>query len=189
MDYFAHETAVIDEGATIGKGTKIWHFSHIMGGAEIGENCVIGQNCFVAKGAVLGNVVKLENNVSVYTFVTLEDGVFVGPSAVFTNDINPRSFYPKGGKWIPSLVKKGASIGANATIRCGITIGRWTLVGAGAVVTKDIPDYAVVVGVPARQIGWVCECGERISFENKDTVCSKCKRKYTLENGLCKTLS
>lgn len=189
MDYFAHETAVIDEGATIGNGTKIWHFSHIMGGAEIGENCVIGQNCFVAKGAVLGNVVKLENNVSVYTFVTLEDGVFVGPSAVFTNDINPRSFYPKGGKWISTLVRRGASIGANATIRCGITIGTWALVGAGAVVTKDVLDYAIVVGVPAKQTGWICECGEKIHFENDKAYCGKCSRRYILENDHCKPLT
>ena len=186
MDYFTHKTAVIDKGATIGKGTKIWHFSHIMGKARIGDNCVIGQNCFVADGAVLGNVVKLENNVSVYTFVTLEDGVFVGPSAVFTNDINPRSLYPKRGKWIPTLVKKGSTIGANATIRCGITIGRCALIGAGAVVTKDIPDYAIVVGIPAKQIGWVCECGNNLSFEKENTICSKCGRRYTLKHELCR---
>ncbi len=186
MDYFAHSTAVIDEGAVIGKGTKIWHFSHIMGGAKIGENCTIGQNCFVARDAVLGNGVKLENNVPVYTFVTLEDGVFVGPSAVFTNDINPRAPYPKGGKWIPTLVKKGASIGANATIVCGITLGKWALIGAGAVVTKDVPDYAVVVGVPAKRIGWICECGEKLVFYSGKATCGKCRREYTLDNGICK---
>lgn len=186
MDYFSHSTAVIDAGALIGKGTKIWHFSHIMGGASIGENCVIGQNCFVAKDAIIGNGVKLENNVSVYTFVTLEDGVFVGPSAVFTNDLNPRAPYPKGGKWIPTLVKKGASIGANATIVCGITIGRWALIGAGAVVTKDVTDYAIVAGVPAKRIGWMCECGEKLKFEDSHSVCKKCERKYILDGEVCK---
>lgn len=186
MDYFSHSTAVIDDGALIGKGTKIWHFSHIMGGASIGENCVIGQNCFVAKDAIIGNGVKLENNVSVYTFVTLEDGVFVGPSAVFTNDLNPRAPYPKGGKWIPTLVKKGASVGANATILCGITIGRWALIGAGAVVTKDVTDYAVVAGVPAKRIGWICECGKKLVFEHSETVCIKCGKKYILDGCVCK---
>ncbi len=188
MDYFIHRTAVVDDGAIIGKGTKIWHFCHIMGGAKIGENCQLGQNCFVARDAVLGNGVKLQNNVSVYTFVTLEDGVFVGPSAVFTNDINPRAPYPKGGKWIPTLVKKGTSIGANATIVCGITIGNWAFIGAGAVVTKDVPDYALVVGIPARIVGWMCECGDRLKFENNHSLCNKCGRRYILEGGVCKLI-
>ena len=183
-EYFAHETAVIDEGAVIGRGTKIWHFSHIMGGAKIGENCVIGQNCFVARDAKIGNGVKLENNVSVYTFVTLEDNVFVGPSAVFTNDLNPRAPYPKGGKWIPTLVKRGASIGANATIVCGITIGKWAFIGAGAVVTKDVPDYAIVRGVPARVTGWMCECGEKLLFDKDLAICAKCGRKYTKRDNV-----
>jgi UDP-2-acetamido-3-amino-2,3-dideoxy-glucuronate N-acetyltransferase len=182
MDYFIHPTSVVDNGAIIGKGTKIWHFSHISKGARIGKNCVIGQNCFVGDKAVLGNGVKLQNNVSVYTFVTLEDGVFAGPSAVFTNDMNPRAPYPKGGKWIPTLVKKGASIGANATIICGITIGRWAFIGAGAVVTRDVPDYAVVKGVPARICGWMCECGEKLRFDNNEAVCLKCKRHYKKED-------
>jgi len=178
-DYFVHPTAVVDPGAKIGKGTKIWHFSHIMGGAEIGENCVIGQNCFVGARAKLGNNVKLQNNVSVYDLVTLEDGVFVGPSAVFTNDLNPRAPYPKGGKWLPTLVKKGATIGANATILSNLTIGKWAFVGAGAVVTRDVPDYALVVGVPARVVGWMCECGNRIEFDDKGNgKCIKCHRHY-----------
>ncbi|MDI6839483.1 MAG: DapH/DapD/GlmU-related protein [bacterium] len=183
--YFVHPTAIVDEGAEIGEGTKIWHFSHIMGGAKIGKNCVIGQNCFIARGAVLGNGVKLENNVSVYTFVTLEDYVFVGPSAVFTNDLNPRAPYPKGGKWIPTHVCKGVSIGANATIICGINIGKWAFIGAGAVVTKDVPDYAIVAGVPARLIGWMCECGEKIEFKNGGTSCYKCARKYHKQGLKC----
>lgn len=182
MNYFAHESAVIDEGAEIGEGTKIWHFSHIMKGAKIGKNCLVSQNCFIARDTKLGDGVKLENNVSVYTFVTLEDKVFVGPSAVFTNDLNPRAPYPKGGKWISTLVKTGASIGANATIICGITIGKWAFIGAGAVVTKDVPDYAIVAGVPVKQIGWMCECGEKIKFDKEDkTICAKCGRKYQKE--------
>lgn len=189
MDYFAHNTAIIEEEAIIGRGTKIWHFSHIMGGARIGENCNIGQNCFVAKDAVLGDGVKLANNVSVYTYITLEDNVFVGPSAVFTNDINPRALYPKGGKWIPTLVKRGATIGANATIVCGITIGISAFIGAGAVVTKNVPDYAVVIGVPAKPIGWMCECGEKLLFKNSISDCKKCGRKYRLEQGICKEAS
>jgi len=183
-EYFVHETAVIDEGAVIGRGTKIWHFSHVMGRTEIGENCVFGQNCFVARDVKIGNGVKLENNVSVYTFVTLEDNVFVGPSAVFTNDLNPRAPYPKGGKWIPTLVKEGVSIGANATIVCGITIGKWAFIGAGAVVTKDVPDYTIVRGVPARISGWMCECGEKLLFDKDFILCTKCKRRYTKRDNV-----
>lgn len=185
MSYFVHPTAIIDERAVIGEGTKIWHFSHIMGGAKIGKNCVIGQNCFVARDAVLGNGVKLENNVSVYTFVTLEDDVFVGPSAVFTNDLNPRAPYPKGGKWIPTRVCRGASIGANATIICGITIGRWAFVGAGAVVLKDVPNYAIVAGTPAKVVGWMCECGNKLEFKTNKTDCEKCGRKYYKDEMKC----
>jgi UDP-2-acetamido-3-amino-2,3-dideoxy-glucuronate N-acetyltransferase len=178
---FIHESAVVDEGAAVGQGTKIWHFSHIMSGARIGENCRIGQNCFVGSRAVLGDGVKLQNNVSVYDLVTLEDNVFVGPSAVFTNDTNPRAAYPKGGKWIPTLVKRGVTIGANSTILCGITLGSHCLVGAGAVVTKDVPDYAIVVGNPASLTGWMCECGEKLEFNSDEgkTTCVKCSRTYT----------
>jgi UDP-2-acetamido-3-amino-2,3-dideoxy-glucuronate N-acetyltransferase len=181
-EYFVHESAYVDEGAHIGKGTKIWHFSHIMGGAELGERCIVGQNCFVGPRARMGNGVKLQNNISVYDLVTLEDNVFVGPSAVFTNDINPRAAYPKGGKWIPTLVKQGTSIGANSTILCGITIGCHAFVGAGAVVTKDVPDYAIMTGVPARITGWMCECGMKLGFATEDehqtNQCEKCHRTY-----------
>lgn len=178
LNYFVHPKACVDDGAQIGDGTKIWHFTHVMSGAKIGENCVIGQNCFIASRAVLGNGVKLQNNISVYDLVTLEDRVFVGPSAVFTNDFNPRAPYPKGGKWIPTRVKEGASIGANATLLCGLTVGRWSFVGAGAVVTRDVPDYAIVVGAPARVTGWMCECGEKLRFEGDRSACNKCGREY-----------
>ena len=181
---FVHPTACVDEGTEMGEGTKVWHFTHIMSGATIGKNCVIGQNCFISSRAVLGEGVKLQNNVSVYDLITLEDKVFVGPSAVFTNDINPRAPYPKGGKWIPTLVKEGASIGANATLLCGITIGRWSFVGAGAVVTKNVPDYAIVAGTPARVAGWMCECGERLRFEKEKATCSKCRRRYEKEGNV-----
>jgi len=170
-NYQAHPTAVIDEGATIGQGTKIWHFSHIMPGAIIGENCTIGQNVLVSSQAALGNNVKVQNNVSVYTGVVCEDDVFLGPSCVFTNVINPRSFISRKEEFRPTLVKKGATIGANATIICGVTIGEYALIGAGAVVTKDVPDYALIVGNPGRQIGWVDKEGntrEYASDHSKD---------------------
>lgn len=178
---FIHESAVVDEGAVVGHGTRIWHFTHVMGGAQIGRDCRIGQNCFIGARAVLGDGVKLQNNVSVYDLVTLEDNVFVGPSAVFTNDTNPRAAYPKGGKWIPTLVKRGATIGANSTVLCGITLGSHCLVGAGAVVTKDVPDYAVVVGNPAAVTGWMCECGQKLAFSSEEemTTCVKCSRTFS----------
>ncbi|MEO0129205.1 MAG: Gfo/Idh/MocA family oxidoreductase [candidate division WOR-3 bacterium] len=184
MCYYVHHTSVIGEDCNIGKGTKIWHHCQIQSGAQIGENCVIGHNCFVGSQAKLGNGVKLECNIDVWDLVTLEDYVFVGPSAVFTNDINPRAKYPKKkypqfGKWIPTLVKEGASIGANATIVCGNTIGRCAMVGAGAVVTKDVPDYAIVAGVPAKVIGWICECGNKLKFVKNKARCSKCSREYS----------
>ncbi len=183
MNYWAHKTAEIQKGAKIGKGTKIWQNCQILKGAEIGENCVIGHNCLVSSKAKLGKGVKLESNVDVWDLVTLEDYVFVGPSAVFTNDKNPRAKYPKSkypqyGKWFPTLVKEGATIGANATIVCGIEIGKWAMIGAGAVVTKDVPDYAIVAGVPARIIGWVCECGNKLEFKKGKAICKICKRKY-----------
>ena len=161
-DYQAHATAVIDEGATIGKGTKIWHFSHIMSGAVIGENCTIGQNVLVSSQAILGNNVKVQNNVSVYTGVVCEDDVFLGPSCVFTNVINPRSFISRKAEFCPTLVKKGATIGANATIICGVTVGEYAMIGAGAVVTKDVPDYALIVGNPGRQTGCVDKEGNTV---------------------------
>jgi len=183
-----HESAFVDEGAEIGDGSRIWHFTHVMSGARIGKNCRIGQNCFVGSRAVLGDGVKLQNNVSVYDLVTLEENVFVGPSAVFTNDINPRAAYPKGGRWVPTLVKKGATIGANSTILCGITLGGNCLVGAGAVVTKDVPDYAVVVGNPASVTGWICECGQKLPAgdDGARMICSKCGRIYTRRGTMVK---
>ena len=161
-NYQAHSTAVIDEGAVIGNGTKIWHFSHVMSGAMLGENCTIGQNVFIAPQVVLGNNVKVQNNVSVYTGVVCEDDVFLGPSCVFTNVINPRSFISRMEEFRSTLVKKGATIGANATIICGVTIGEYAMIGAGAVVTKDVPDYALIVGNPGKQIGWVDKEGNTL---------------------------
>lgn len=170
-DYFVHPTAVIDHPCTIGEGTRIWHFSHIMSGAIIGPHCNIGQNVVISPGVVLGRNVKIQNNVSVYTGVVCEDDVFLGPSMVFTNIKNPRSHIPRRDQYLKTVIRKGATIGANATIVCGIEIGKYAFIGAGAVVTKDVPPYALVVGNPARQIGWVCQCGERIE---PGIVCSKC---------------
>jgi len=175
--YFVHETAIAEPGAVIGKGTKIWHFSKIQAGASIGEGCNIGQNVVVGPGAVVGNRCKIQNNISVYTGVTLEDGVFCGPSMVFTNVYNPRAEISKMDEARPTLLKRGATIGANATIVCGHTVGRYAFVGAGAVVTKDIPDYALVVGNPARQIGWACECGERLP----EKLACTCGRRFKRE--------
>jgi UDP-2-acetamido-3-amino-2,3-dideoxy-glucuronate N-acetyltransferase len=179
--YFAHETAVIDEGCTIGEGVKIWHFSHIMPNCIIGENCNIGQNVVISPEVVLGKNVKIQNNVSIYTGVICEDDVFLGPSMVFTNVINPRSAVNRKSEYAKTVVKKGASIGANATIVCGHDIGAFAFIGAGAVVTKNVPDYALVVGNPARQIGWVSEYGHRLSFdENGIAFCPETNQKYQL---------
>ena len=178
--YFAHPTAVIDEGAQIGAGTKIWHFSHIMPESTIGSNCNIGQNVVVSPKVVLGNNVKIQNNVSVYTGVTCEDEVFLGPSMVFTNVINPRSGVNRRGEYLPTVIKKGVSIGANATIVCGITIGKYAFIGAGAVIVKDVPDYALMVGNPAKQIGWMSEYGERLEFDFHGRGCDSQKITYQL---------
>lgn len=183
-EYFAHETAVIDEGCKIGKGTRIWHFSHIMTGCEIGESCNLGQNVVVSPGVRLGRNVKVQNNVSIYTGVICEDDVFLGPSMVFTNIVNPRSAVVRRDKYVATVVEKGATIGANATIVCGNRIGRYAFVGAGAVVTRDVKPYALVVGNPARQIGWMSEYGHRLEFnENGIAVCPESGEKYRLENG------
>jgi UDP-2-acetamido-3-amino-2,3-dideoxy-glucuronate N-acetyltransferase len=183
-DFFSHETAVIDEGCKIGKGTKIWHFSHIMTGSEIGENCNIGQNVVVSPGVKLGKNVKVQNNVSIYTGVICDDDVFLGPSMVFTNVINPRSEIIRRDDYETTVVEKGASIGANSTIICGNIIGRYAFVGAGAVVTKDVKPYALVVGNPARQTGWMSECGHKLVFDKKGyAVCPESEERYHLENG------
>ena len=177
--YFAHETAVIDPDCSIGEGTKIWHFTHIMPDCTIGEHCNIGQNVVVSPGVVLGKNVKVQNNVSIYTGVICEDDVFLGPSMVFTNVINPRSAVVRKSEYMKTLVKKGSSIGANATIVCGITLGSFSFVGAGAVVTKDVPDYALIVGNPGRQAGWMSEYGHRLHFdENNIATCSESGEKY-----------
>ncbi len=183
-EYFAHETAVIDEGCIIGKGTKIWHFSHVMPNCIIGENCNLGQNVVVSPKVTLGKNVKVQNNVSIYTGVYCEDDVFLGPSMVFTNVINPRSAIIRKDEYQQTLVKKGASIGANATIVCGNTIGEYALIGAGAVVTKEIKPYALVVGNPSKQIGWVSEYGHRLDF-NADgkAICKESKQVYILNDG------
>ncbi len=181
-EYFAHETAVIDEGCEIGKGSKIWHFSHLMSGCKLGENCNLGQNVVVSPDVVLGKNVKVQNNVSIYTGVICEDDVFLGPSMVFTNVINPRSNVNRRGQYTETIVRRGASIGANATIVCGHNIGRFAFIGAGAVVTKEVPSYALVVGNPARQIGWMSEYGHRLVFdENNMAECPESHEKYVLE--------
>jgi UDP-2-acetamido-3-amino-2,3-dideoxy-glucuronate N-acetyltransferase len=184
IEYFAHETAVIDDGCKIGKGTKIWHFSHIMTGAEIGENCNIGQNVVVSPGVKLGKNVKVQNNVSIYTGVICEDDVFLGPSMVFTNVINPRSAIIRKDSYDPTIVEKGASIGANSTIVCGHKIGAYSFIGAGAVVTKEVKPYALVVGNPARQTGWMSEYGHKLIFDSAGNAsCPESGERYKFEDG------
>ncbi len=185
MTYFAHESSYIDEGCTIGEGTKIWHFSHIMTRCTIGQNCNIGQNVVVSPDVVLGNNVKIQNNVSIYTGVTCDDDVFLGPSCVFTNVINPRSAVNRKNEFLKTHVGKGASIGANATIVCGHNIGKFAFIGAGAVVTKPVPDYALMVGNPARQMGWMSEYGQRLHFDkNGQATCPESQESYLLQNNV-----
>lgn len=189
-DFFAHETAVIDEGCSIGGGTKIWHFSHIMSDCIIGENCNLGQNVVVSPQVVLGNNVKVQNNVSIYTGVTCEDDVFLGPSMVFTNVINPRSAINRRGEYLKTNVGKGASIGANATIVCGNDIGTYSFVGAGAVVTKNVPPYALVIGNPSKQTGWISEYGHKLAFNEEGLAeCPESGERYQLKDGQVKKIS
>ena len=181
--YFVHPSSYVDDDVEIGEGTKIWHFCHIMSRARIGKNCKIGQNVFIDRDVRVGNGVKIENNVSIYRGVTLEDYVFCGPSMVFTNVFNPRSAYPRDiSEYRKTLVKKGATIGANATVICGVTLGRSAFVGAGTVVTGDVPDYALVYGNPAKITGWMCECGEKLGFNNNFTKCKICGKEYKILN-------
>ncbi len=184
MKYFSHPSAVIDEDCKIGPETHIWHFCHLMTDCQIGANCVLGQNVFVASGVVIGDNCKIQNNVSLYKGVTCEDAVFIGPSAVFTNVINPRARLERKDEFKPTLVRQGASIGANATILCGIEIGKYAFIGAGTVVTRDVPDYALVIGNPGRIKGWMSEYGHRLNFENRgQTICPESKVRYQLSDG------
>lgn len=187
MSYFKHESAYVDDNCEIGEGTKIWHFSHVQSGSKIGEKCVLGQNVNIGNNVTIGDFVKIQNNVSVYEGVILEDYVFCGPSMVFTNIVDPRSKYPQVGAqyYLKTIVKEGASLGANCTIVCGHDIGRFAFVGAGAVVTKTVPDFALVVGNPARIVGWVSEAGKKLSFDNEGfAFCDKSGKKYKLENNI-----
>ena len=187
-DYFVHPSSFVDEGASIGSGTKIWHFCHVMPRSRIGRDCNIGQNVVVSPGVVIGDNVKIQNNVSVYTGVTLEDDVFCGPSMVFTNVVNPRSHVSRKDEYRPTLVKRGASLGANSVVVCGNTIGRYAFVGAGAVVTRDVPDFALVVGNPARVVGWMCQCGVKLAGGPRPpeaATCAACGSQYVNVDGVC----
>jgi UDP-2-acetamido-3-amino-2,3-dideoxy-glucuronate N-acetyltransferase len=192
MEYFVHNSSYIDDNVEIGEGTKVWHFSHILSGAKIGKNCIIGQNVCIERDVTIGNRCKVQNNVSVYKGVVLEDEVFCGPSCVFTNVYNPRAFIERKHEFRPTLVKRGATIGANATIVCGATVGRYALIAAGAVVKSDVPDYAIVAGVPAQQVGWTCKCGTTLHFVSKEsgvrseglTTCVNCGNEYGMEKDV-----
>ncbi len=183
-DYFVHESSYVDEGAVIGNGSKVWHFSHVMPGAVIGANCNLGQNVVVMPRTRIGNNVKVQNNVSIYEGVTLEDDVFCGPSCVFTNVMNPRSHVSRKAEYRTTLVRRGATIGANATIICGVTLGQYAFIGAGAVITDDVPAYSLMVGVPARRIGWMCQCGVRLEVLGGRAVCGACGSKYSETDGV-----
>jgi UDP-2-acetamido-3-amino-2,3-dideoxy-glucuronate N-acetyltransferase len=184
--YWAHETAIVDAGAQIGAGTRVWHWVHICAGARIGANCVLGQNVLVGNKVVIGNNVRIQNNVSVYDDVTLEDDVFCGPSMVFTNVINPRSHVSRKDEYLPTRVRRGASIGANATVVCGNEIGEYAFIGAGAVITRAVPGYALVIGSPAKRIGWMCQCGERLSGQTGVVTCAACGSRYDVAGNMCR---
>ncbi len=182
-NYFIHSTSCIDENVSVGAGTKIWHFSHILKNSKVGERCIIGQNASIGPDVSIGNGVKIQNNVSIYKGVTIEDDVFCGPSCVFTNVYNPRAFIERKNEFLPTRVKKGATLGANATVVCGITIGRYAVIGAGAVVKSDVPDYAVIVGVPGVQKGWACKCGVPLKKKQRTSlVCTNCQSAYKVQN-------
>lgn len=192
MTFFVHESSYIDDNVEIGEGTKIWHFCHILTGAKIGKNCIVGQNVCIERDVTIGNRCKIQNNVSIYKGVTLEDEVFCGPSCVFTNVYNPRAFIERKAEFRPTLVKRGATIGANATLICGATVGRYAVVAAGAVVKSDVPDYAIVAGVPARPVGWTCKCGTTLRQTNGKSLmaeravrfkCTYCRNEYALQDG------
>lgn len=183
-----HSTAIVDKGAQIGDGSRIWHWAHVCAGARIGEGCSLGQNVFVGNDVVIGNNVKIQNNVSVYDAVRLEDDVFCGPSMVFTNVFNPRSAVSRKAEYRQTLVRRGATLGANSTVVCGITIGEYAFIGAGAVVSRDVPDYALMVGVPARHTGWMCRCGEKLSARNGEVACTACGQHYRIDGGNCSIL-
>jgi UDP-2-acetamido-3-amino-2,3-dideoxy-glucuronate N-acetyltransferase len=192
MTISVHSSAIVDEGAKIGDGSRVWHFAHVCGGARIGEQCSLGQNVFVGNDVIIGSNVKIQNNVSVYDAVTIEDDVFCGPSMVFTNVYNPRSSVTRKDEYRKTLIKKGATIGANSTIVCGTTVGEYAFVGAGAVVNKDVPDFALMVGVPAKQIGWISRFGERLELPlkgNAETLCPNTKEKYVLKDGKCSLIT
>lgn len=186
MSATIHETAIVDRGATIGPGTRVWHWVHVCGGAHIGADCVLGQNVFIGNDVNIGNNVRIQNNVSVYDAVTLEDDVFCGPSMVFTNVNNPRSSVSRKNEYRRTVVRRGATIGANATIVCGHTIGEWAFVGAGAVVTSDVKPYSLMLGVPARQVGWMCQCGVRLANELGQVTCSRCSKRFEIEINECR---
>ncbi len=183
MTFFADKTAVIDSNVEIGNGTKVWHFSHVMSEARIGKNCVIGQNVFVGKNVKIGDGVKIQNNVSLYEGVVCEDEVFIGPSVVFTNVKTPRAFIERKNEFLKTIISKGATVGANATIVCGVRIGQFALIGAGALISKDIDNHALVIGNPSKQVGWVCKCGQRLELKNQISSCSRCSLKYKEELG------
>jgi UDP-2-acetamido-3-amino-2,3-dideoxy-glucuronate N-acetyltransferase len=189
MSHTVHPTAIVDPGAAIGEGTRIWHWVHICGGARIGGGCSFGQNVYVGNDVVIGENVRVQNNVSIYDSVTLENDVFCGPSMVFTNVVNPRSHVSRKHEYRRTVVKKGATIGANATVICGHNIGRYAFIGAGAVVTSDVPDYALMLGVPARRVGWICQCGERLTETGGDAKCAACGAAYRIDKAGCRPAS